>query len=139
MGFLIAIHVIVCVLLIIIILIQAGRGGGLVEGFSGVESMFGPKTNAFLTRATAILSSLFLITCISLALLSVKQSRSLMRSVPVQHQAPTTALPETKTPEPGTTETKKTETPQGEGQKTPAQPQSTSVPETAKPETQKNN
>lgn len=76
--FIIALHITVCILLIFIILIQAGRGGGLVEGFSGVESMFGPKTNTFLTRTTTILSILFLFSCLSLALLSAKQSRSLM-------------------------------------------------------------
>lgn len=76
-----AIHVIVCGLLIMIILIQAGRGGGLVEGFSGVESMFGPKTNTFLTRATSIFSVLFFVSCISLALLSARQSRSLLSDV----------------------------------------------------------
>ncbi|MFA5410288.1 MAG: preprotein translocase subunit SecG [Candidatus Omnitrophota bacterium] len=81
MLFVIIIHVIICALLITIILIQAGRGGGLVESFSGVESMFGPKTNAFLTRATTILAILFFITCISLAFLSARQSRSLMRDV----------------------------------------------------------
>jgi preprotein translocase subunit SecG len=88
----ITIHIIICALLIIIILIQAGRGGGLVEGFSGVESMFGPKTSAFLTRMTSILSTLFFITCISLAFLSARQSKSLMSGVkppqtqPVQTQ-----------------------------------------------------
>jgi preprotein translocase subunit SecG len=80
-GFIIAIHVIICVLLIIIILIQAGRGGGLVESFSGVESMFGTKTNAFLTRTTTILSVLFFLTCLSLAVISLRQSKSLMASV----------------------------------------------------------
>ncbi len=78
MGLVIAIHVIICTLLIIIILIQAGRGTGLVEGFSGVESMFGTKTNALLTRATSILSTLFFITCVGLAFLSARQSKSLM-------------------------------------------------------------
>ncbi|MDD5594708.1 MAG: preprotein translocase subunit SecG [Candidatus Omnitrophica bacterium] len=81
MGLIIFLHVTICVLLIIIILIQAGRGGGLVEGFSGVESMFGPKTNAFLTRLTAILSVMFFCTCLTLAFLSAKQSRSLMRNI----------------------------------------------------------
>jgi len=81
MTFIIALHVLICFLLIVIILIQAGRGGGLVESFSGVESMFGPKTNAFLTRSTAVLSVLFFITCLSLALLSAQQSRSLMKNV----------------------------------------------------------
>ena len=97
MGIVIAIHVTICTLLIIIILIQAGRGGGLVEGFSGVESMFGPKTSTFLTRATSILSTLFFITCIALALLSVRQSRSLMSGVktaePAAAAAPAAAVP----------------------------------------------
>lgn len=81
MGLIIIIHVTICALLIIIIMIQRGRGGGLVESFSGVESMFGPKTNTFLTRTTTVLSIVFFITCVSLALLSAKQSRSLMREV----------------------------------------------------------
>ncbi len=80
MGFIIAIHVTVCALLIVLILIQRGRGGGLAESFHDVESMFGTKTNAFLTRTTTVLSTLFFITCLSLALLSVKQSRSLLRN-----------------------------------------------------------
>ncbi|MCX5715148.1 MAG: preprotein translocase subunit SecG [Candidatus Omnitrophica bacterium] len=83
-GLIIAIHVIICALLIIIILIQAGRGGGLVESFSGVESMFGTKTNAFLTRTTTVLSVLFFLTCLSLAVISLRQSRSLMSEVKYQ-------------------------------------------------------
>ena len=83
----ITIHIIVCILLIGIILIQAGRGGGLVENLSGVESMFGTKTSALLTRATAVLSTLFFITCVGLAFLSLRQSRSLMRDVKPQAQA----------------------------------------------------
>ena len=78
--FVITIHVIACFLLIVIILIQAGRGGGLVEGFSGVESMFGTKTNVFLTKLTSIFSIVFFVTCLSLALLSARQSRSLLKT-----------------------------------------------------------
>ena len=81
MGVILFLHVVICILLIGIILIQAGRGGGLVESFSSVESMFGPKANVFLTRATTVLSTLFFITCLSLALLSAKQGRSLLRDV----------------------------------------------------------
>lgn len=87
-GILISIHVIICSLLIAIILVQRGRGGGLAEGLSGVESMFGTKTNTFLTRTTTTLSILFFITCLSLALLAARQSRSLMR-VPQQTQGAT--------------------------------------------------
>jgi preprotein translocase subunit SecG len=78
MIFIIVIHVIVCIGLIGLVLIQRGRGAGLVESFSGVESMFGTKTNVFLTQATTVLSILFFITCLSLALISIRQSKSLM-------------------------------------------------------------
>ena len=81
MTLLIILHVIVCALLITLVLIQRGRGGGLVESFAGVESMFGTKTNAFLTRVTTVLSVVFFFTCLSLAVLSVKQSKSLLANV----------------------------------------------------------
>lgn len=78
MTFVLIIHVTVCVGLIILVLIQRGRGSGLVESFAGVESMFGTKTSAFLTRTTTILSIMFFLTCLSLAIFSVRQSKSLM-------------------------------------------------------------
>ena len=83
MMLIIVIHVIVCVGLILLVLIQRGRGSGLVESFAGVESMFGTKTSAFLTRTTTILSIVFFITCLSLAVLSVRKSKSLMENVKV--------------------------------------------------------
>ncbi len=81
MTFIIIIHVAICFGLIGLVLIQRGRGSGLVESFQGVESMFGTKTNEFLTRSTTILSIFFFITCLSLAVLSVRQSRSLLSNV----------------------------------------------------------
>lgn len=83
MTFLVIIHVTACVVLIGLVLIQRGRGAGLVESFAGVESMFGTKTSAFLTRTTTIMSVVFFVTCLSLAVLSVRQSKSLMRDVRV--------------------------------------------------------
>ena len=81
MIFLIIIHVTACLVLIGLVLIQRGRGAGLVESFAGVESMFGTKTNVFLTRITTIMSVVFFMTCLALAVLSVRQSKSLMRDV----------------------------------------------------------
>lgn len=78
---LIVIHVTACLILIGLVLIQRGRGAGLVESFAGVESMFGTKTSTFLTRTTTIMSVVFFITCLALAVLSVRQSKSLMRTV----------------------------------------------------------
>lgn len=99
MALVISLHVIVCILLITIILIQRGRGGGLVESFSGVESMFGTKTSTFLSRTTTVLATLFMFTCVSLALLSVRQSRSLMRAVSPAQQQPTQEIPPSESPE----------------------------------------
>lgn len=84
MTLIIVIHVIACIVLITLVLIQRGRGAGLVESFAGVESMFGTKTNAFLTRTTTIMAIVFFFTCLSLAVLSVRQSKSLMSSVKPQ-------------------------------------------------------
>lgn len=71
-------HGLVCVLLVLVILMQSGRGGGLTEGFASAESIFGAKTNAFMVKATTILGTAFLVTCLSLAILSSKKEKSLM-------------------------------------------------------------
>jgi len=100
-GLIIAIHIISCILLIAIILVQRGKGGGLIESFSGVESMFGTRTSSFLTRLTTILSILFFITCLTLAVLSAKQSRSLMRGIKTQQLSqPQAEQPAAQTPQP---------------------------------------
>ncbi|MCU0652295.1 MAG: preprotein translocase subunit SecG [Candidatus Omnitrophica bacterium] len=93
MTFLFILHAVICTLLIGLILIQAGRGGGLVEGFSGVESMFGTKTNSFLTRVTTILAVMFFITCLSLAFLSARQGKSLLDRTVVPAKAATVKEP----------------------------------------------
>jgi preprotein translocase subunit SecG len=104
----IAIHVIVCIVLITLILIQRGRGGGFIESFSGLESMFGTKTSAFLSKSTSVLAVIFFFTCLSLAFLSLRESKSLMRGVKPKSLIPaaattvpanTTAASEAKKPE----------------------------------------
>ncbi len=97
MTLIIVIHGIICALLIAIILIQRGRGGGLAESFSGVESMFGTKTSAFLTRTTTVLSIMFFVTCLSLAVFSARQSRSLLRDLKIPMQTPAAVQPQTET------------------------------------------
>ena len=72
MGFILAIHVIVCILLVISILMQAGRGGGLTETFQSAESMFGTQTNAFMVRFTTILAGIFICTSLGFAFYSTK-------------------------------------------------------------------
>lgn len=120
-GVLIVVHVIICAFLIMIILVQAGRGGGLIETFSGVETMFGPKTSAFLTKATSTFAVLFFFTCVSLAVLSARQNKSLLIDTQEiqQKQGPQTQAPKIDTQTaPAVQETPKQELPK---QETPAQ------------------
>jgi preprotein translocase subunit SecG len=99
MTFFIIVHVTACIVLIGLVLIQRGRGAGLVESFSGVESMFGTKTSVFLTRTTTVMSVVFFMTCLALAVLSVKQSKSLMRDLPVTKSKMDTVKTEAAKPE----------------------------------------
>ncbi len=78
MGLVLFIHIVACVLLVIAILMQAGRGGGLSESFASAESMFGTQTNAFLVRTTTFLAVAFLGTSLLLAVFGSKGDKSLM-------------------------------------------------------------
>ena len=79
-GLVIAIHVIVSLVLIAVILLQAGRGGGLSETFGGssTQTLFGTKTSVFLTRATAASAIIYILTCLSLAVMTGHRGRSLV-------------------------------------------------------------
>lgn len=79
-SFVIAIHILACVLLILIVLIQQGRGGGLVDTFSSAESIFGTKTNTFLIKSTSVLAVVFFFTCLGLAFLSIQKTKSLIET-----------------------------------------------------------
>ncbi len=83
MIFLIILHVIVSLVLIGVILLQAGKGGGLSEAFGGAsQQLFGTKSSSFLNRATSVCAILFLVTCLSLGILSSRGRMSLMKSTP---------------------------------------------------------
>lgn len=79
-GLVIAIHVVVSLILIFVVLLQAGRGGGLSESFgsSATQSVFGTKTSLFLRRATEIAAVVFFFTCLSLAIMTSHRGRSLV-------------------------------------------------------------
>lgn len=79
--FLIVIHIFACLVLVATILLQSGRGGGLSESFgagSSTSTIFGTSASTFLQRATSVCAIVFLLTSLSLAILSSRRSRSLM-------------------------------------------------------------
>jgi preprotein translocase subunit SecG len=76
----ITVHIIASIILILVILLQAGRGGGLSEAFgmSSTQSFFGTSATKFFQRATEVAAVVFLLTCLGLTVLSTKRSQSLM-------------------------------------------------------------
>jgi len=66
------VFIIVCAFLILIVLIQKGRGGGLASAFGGAggNTAFGSKTGDVLTWATSVVFGIFLILAITLNLLA---------------------------------------------------------------------
>jgi preprotein translocase subunit SecG len=74
-AFFVAIHVLVCVALILIVLLQAGRGGGLAGAFGAqtAQTLFGGRGAAtFLSKATQWLAAAFMVMSILLAVLSTR-------------------------------------------------------------------
>src|SRR5438046_9179227 len=70
--FTMTVFIIVCLFMILIVLIQKGRGGGLASAFGGAggNTAFGSKTGDVLTWATSIVFGVFLVLAITLNLLA---------------------------------------------------------------------
>ena len=104
----------VCVFMILLVLIQKGRGGGLASAFGGAggNTAFGSKTGDVLTWATSVLFGVFLVLAVALNLLATARHNARVGIVvgppPVTTNAPagtsanTSSLPQPpSTPEPG--------------------------------------
>jgi preprotein translocase subunit SecG len=65
-------YIVMCVFLILLVLIQKGRGGGLSSAFggSGGNTAFGTKTGDVLTWATSIVFGIFLLLAVFLNLVA---------------------------------------------------------------------
>ena len=82
--FLTVLHVVVCIFLMLVVLLQAGRGGGIglaFGGSGGSQSVFGSSGGAtFLTKMTAICAVIFFTNSLALAYMSSQSdSRRLQR------------------------------------------------------------
>ena len=90
-GLILTVHIIVCFVLIAVILLQAGRGGGMADAFGGTaQSVLGTRGAAFLTRATTVSAIVFMLTSLGLAILSAQQGHSLMETIQPAPTAPAT-------------------------------------------------
>ncbi|MGD0365645.1 MAG: preprotein translocase subunit SecG [Bryobacteraceae bacterium] len=71
------IHVVVCIFLIIVVLLQSGKAADLAGAFGGMGSQtaFGPRGSAtLLSKATTASAIVFMITSLSLSILATRGS-----------------------------------------------------------------
>lgn len=78
-GFLLFLHIVICVLLIIIILLQSGKSADLAGAFGGAgsQSTFGPRgTASILSKATTVLAVMFMVITLLLMISSKRGMES---------------------------------------------------------------
>lgn len=104
-------HVIICICLIMVVLLQSAKGEGLAGAFGGsgiTGAVFGGRGAAtFLAKATTVLAIAFFLSCIVLSFLSPATGRGGRRSSSIPEEArkqatqgttPATSIP-SQTPE----------------------------------------
>ena len=87
---LIVLHVIVCTFLVLVVLLQAGKGGGvgIAFGGGGSQTVFGSSgAGNFLTKLTAICATIFFLNSLALAYLSSASDSNRLRALS-EKQAP---------------------------------------------------
>ncbi|HXM42138.1 MAG TPA: preprotein translocase subunit SecG [Bryobacteraceae bacterium] len=78
------IHVIVCIFLIIVVLLQSGKAADLAGAFGGMGSQtaFGPRGSAtLLSKATTASAIVFMITSLSLSILATRGANTGAKTV----------------------------------------------------------
>ncbi len=93
-----AVHVIVCVFLILVILLQAGKGGGMGAAFggAGAQTVFGGRgAQTFLGKITAGAAAVFMLTSLTLAYQASRSGSEIEReaTAPAPFQAPAAPVP----------------------------------------------
>ena len=91
------IHVLACITLILIVLLQAGKGANMGAAFGGSsQTVFGSSgSGTFLGKMTAGVAIVFMLTSIALTYTATRKTSALMdgASTPVTKQAVPAALP----------------------------------------------
>jgi preprotein translocase subunit SecG len=103
----VSLYVVICLLLLVVILLQQGKGGDIAAAFGGSSSQtaFGARSGAtFLTRATAVLATLFMLGAFLLGVLGHPGGRSVVSGVSGPAETAPGSLDFGKTP-PATTPT----------------------------------
>jgi len=101
----IILHIIICIALILVVLLQAGKGANMGAVFGGSsQTIFGSSgPGTFLGKMTTAIAVIFMLTSLGLSYLSVQKGSALMkggvgrpaaeRSLPAAPPAPIAAAP----------------------------------------------
>ena len=106
------IHIVVCIALIMIVLLQTGKGADMGAAFGGgaSQTLFGSTgSSTFLGKLTTVAAVVFMLTSLTLAYMSsnrAKESIILDKQIPIEQQTTQT------TPEQGAQPSPAPETPQ---------------------------
>ena len=82
-------HVMACLFLVFVVLLQQGKGGGMGAAFGGAATtqVFGGRgAGNLLTRATAICATIFMLTSVTLAASASSQDHALEQRVALEKQ-----------------------------------------------------
>ena len=119
---LLVVHVLAAVAIVVLVLMQQGRGADMGAAFGGgSQTLFGARGSAnFLTRITALLATIFFVTSMTLAYLYGKttQPQSVTEQVIEQPQRPQGEIPQA---------------PEAEGAESPSTGADTEVPTVPQP------
>ncbi len=94
-GVLVTLEIIVSILLMVVVLMQSSKGGGLAGSFGGssVGTVFGVRRTAdFLSRATTILATIFIVLSLVTNIFFLPGKRASADSI-IQRGAPTAPAP----------------------------------------------
>ena len=94
-NILLVINIILALLLVLFVLLQKSEGGALGIGVSQDNFMFSRSAGNFFTKATAIIATLFIITSISLTILSKENlpTKSVLESVEEENTSSEPEIP----------------------------------------------
>jgi preprotein translocase subunit SecG len=130
-GILTFLHVVVCIFLVVVVLLQSGKAADLAGAFGGMGSQtaFGPRgTATVLSKATTFAATVFMITSLTLAIISTRSgggSASVLersgskKSAPAKPAAPAPAGQQ-QAPAPGGAQPTVTLTPETDGKLGPS-------------------
>ena len=88
------VHIIVCLILVVVVLLQSGKAADLAGAFGGMgsQTVFGPRGSAtVLSKATTISAIAFMFTSLTLSILATRAGSStpdiLKKAIPATGQA----------------------------------------------------